>query len=828
MKDLHVQEVSLAVRRLVKQPGATLASVATLACGLAAAATTWALLSAVLVHPLPLKSPESLQIVGLQYPGRDGTPGRASYDLIFPFYPAIRDSDAFASVAAIGRYGLMVDEGGRPERRDVSFASHNFFSVLGVNLALGTGFRAEDDRRGASPVAVLSNRYWRARLNSDPAVIGRTLKVAGTETTIVGVAPARFRGLSLVEAPDFYMPMFTLPVVIDSNSNYFMDGSSRSSPSAWLRVVGRLKSGDTVERAADRIGVHFDSLPVETRRGATPVFVDVNTAALPERSREGMKQFTQLLTMTVGLLLFIGSLTVGMLLLIRTESRRDEFAMCIALGATRRRLGGGVVCEGGLLALAGTAASVPVMIWLMAGLSAFELPGGVDLELLELSASLPVLGTAALAALGCTVVIGLVAAVFGVSGHIGDVLRSRAGATPRVTRRRLRMVLVGTQVSVTLVLLVGTGLFARSLSAALRLNPGYDAEHLVSSGLNLRPYGYTPARADDFYAALRQRLLANPTIASVTFSQSPLGMGGGGNLTIDGEPRAVPSYVPFIHVDDRYFSTIRLPILKGRDFGPEDGPASPRVAIVSESLGRWIANGGDPLGHAITEGHNAPGKPPAVVRVVGVVPDVVTSVRVLEPMAVYYSLAQPDSIQVATATSRTFTIRASGEAQSAIDETMSTIRSLDPQLNPGPFMTLRDRINMQMGPQQFGVTVLGALGVIAVLLTVLGTYVLAETMAAARKREMGIRAALGATRRQLGDLVLRETLQLVGAGLVAGLGLAWLGAGTIRAFLFQVEPLDATVLVSMSGLILVLALGVSLRPAIRAGQVQLAQLLREE
>ena len=823
MSMLHAEEIPLALRRLVKRPGASLASVLTLACGLAAAATTWSLLSAVLLSPLPVESPETLQVMGLQLQRQDGRPERPLYTHRYPSYGAVRDSGVFADVAAIGRYFLMVGEGGLHRSREVYFASHNFFEVLRVRLAAGAGFRPEDDQRGAPLVAVLSDRYWRTHFAADPQVVGKTITVGGSAATIVGVAPPGFRGLSLTTAPDLYMPLHALTSLIDPRMNYFMDGSSQSSPTSWLTIVGRMKAGEPVEGAATRLSAQLQNLSSDARRSGTPVFTDINTAALPEASRAGMRQFTRLLATTVGLLLLIGSLTVGMLLLIRTEARRDEFAMCLALGATRGRLATGVMLEGVLLTLGGVVLSVPLSVWMLAGVSAFKLPGGVDLALLELSAGMPTLIAAAGAAVVASALIGLVAGQFGRSADIGDVLRARAGATPRLTRRRLRMSLVGAQVAVSLVLLAGAGLFARSLISALNLNTTFEPARLVSGSVGVEAYGYSAPRASEFFNELQRRLQANPAIRSVAFSQSNGGMSGGGRLVLDGERQVMPSFVPFVEVDEHYFSAIGMSITRGRDFSSEDGPNTPPVIIVSESFGRLIASGGDPLGHTVTESFSRRGQPPGVARIVGVVPDVVTNVGALEPLAIYFPLAQKEP-----STSRTITLRASADSALAIREAMATIRAIDPAITPAPFMTWQQRINLQMGPQQFGVTVLGALSAIAILLTVLGTYVLAETMAAARHREMGIRAALGATRRQLGELLLRETATLVGVGLIAGLGLAWLGAETIRAFLFQVEPLDVKTLATVSGLILVLTLIVSLRPAMRAGRVELSKLLRED
>jgi predicted lysophospholipase L1 biosynthesis ABC-type transport system permease subunit len=382
---------------------------------------------------------------------------------------------------------------------------------------------------------------------------------------------------------------------------------------------------------------------------------------------------------------------------------------------------------------------------------------------------------------------------------------------------------VAAQVAVTLVLLAGATLFAKSLVAALRLNPGFDTTRIVSGSVSLFGHGYELEGADRFFTDLRNRLDREPAIRSASMGVSLGGMTTSGTVRIDGERRQLPSFLPYMAVDDRYFATIGMPILRGRNFTQDDTATAPLVVLVSESFGRLLANGGDPIGTRITESSSRMGQPPAVATVVGVVPDVVTNVAVLEPLALYYALPQKAAGQ-----SRTIVVRAAGDATAASAAAMAAIRAGDGRLAPAPFLTMEDRISRQMGPQSFGALVLGVLGAIAVLLTLLGTYVLAESMASMRRREVGIRAALGATRGSLSQLLLFETVRLVGFGIAAGLAMAWLGAETVRAFLYQVQPLDVTTLAGVSALILTLALAVSLRPVARASRVNLASVLREE
>ena len=535
-----------------------------------------------------------------------------------------------------------------------------------------------------------------------------------------------------------------------------------------------------------------------------------------------MRQFARLLAATVGLLLLIGCATVGMLLLVRTEARREEFAMCLALGASRFRLASGVALEGALLAVAGAVLALPVAWWVSRAISAFQFPGGVAIDPMELSLDFRALAVVASAAVFATLLITLAAGVFGFSADVGDALRSRAGATSRITRRRTRTVLVASQIAVALVLVAGAGLFARSLRAALSLNPGFETSRIVTVNVSLAQYEYTPARATAFFDDLRTRLTSNPAVRSVSFTASQGGFGGA-QFIIDGTPRPVSS-ISFTAIDHDYFATLGVGIFEGRGLSVNDTAQAPLVGIVSESFARFLADGDSAIGRRLTMPYRRPPAPAPVVEVVGVVPDVITSVTSLEPMVLYLPLAQSSMTDSMT---KTMVLRASADADAGKREVLSAFRQIDRSIPPGPMLTIDERLTRQMAPQQFGLVVLGALGIMAVLMTALGTYVLAESMAVMRIREMGIRAALGATAWQLSAIVLAETGRLVGLGLVVGSGIAWLGANTIRTLLFQVQPSDPATLTAVCVSILALALAVSLRPALRAARVDLGQVLRD-
>jgi putative ABC transport system permease protein len=503
-----------------------------------------------------------------------------------------------------------------------------------------------------------------------------------------------------------------------------------------------------------------------------------------------------------------------------------EFATCLALGANRGRLVRGVVIEGGILALVGALLSVPGAVSFLAALRSSELPGHIRVEALNLS----IAGSGAIAAIGgatfATLVIAVIAGLFGVSASRMDELRPGSGSTRPLKRRVTQPLLLIGQVAVSLVLLGGATLFARSLTESLRVNPGFDTRHLITGTVSVSAYRFTPEQAVPYFTQLRERLAAAATVKSVSLPLSGGGMGG--FLRIDGIERHFPSAIWEDVVDENYFPTIGLPILKGRNFTAVDDSRAPLVTIVSESFGRMIANGGNPVGSRITSFHgNRDGHFPDLT-IVGVVPDVITNVAQLQPLAMYTPVAQLRSPPTWT---RTLFARPGSDVETTKLDITAIARNLDPSMKPAPIVsiiTMDEQIGRQMGPQRLGSLVLGWLGGTALFLTLLGAYVLAESMTVARRREMGLRAALGATKSQLGGLVFAETIRLVGIGIGVGLLLAWLGAATVRALLFKVSPMDPFALAGSAVLILVLTIVVCVRPARAAANVDVASLLREQ
>lgn len=812
-------EIRLAIRRLMSRRAATAVSVATLSVAIGAGAATWSMLSAVLLNPLPVRNADRLGVVGAVVDA--GARGPIQTGLIYPYYSHVAASGVFESTAGVwlSPLALPVANQEAPQATPVMFVSDTFFEVLGLTPSLGRVFSKDENRRGVAPVAILSDRYWRVAFGANTDVIGQSIRIGDRLATIIGVAPRRFRGLSLAQDPAIFLPLETIADFGPPTTNYFAEPQHTSSPTAGLGIIGRIKAGQTLEEARARLATLG---PLPGRGGQISWSVtDIQTAAIPAVAREGTIRFARLLATTVGLLVLIGCSTVGLLLLVRTEARREEFATCLALGATRAQLARGVVIEGAILTSVAACLSPLVASWLFLIVSAFQLPGGIALGLLDLSLDRRALAIVAALAVGTTLLIAAVAAVFGFRADVADSLRARSGATPRVARRGTRAVLLATQVAIALTLVGGTGLFARSLMGALDLNRRIDSARIVEIGqVPLAQNGYSAATAATFFERLEERLQGHPFLDGLATSASQGGMGAGGALTIDGVSRKFPSFVAFRHVDDNYFSTMRMRILRGRHFSADDLPGAPLVGIVSESFARMIGSGSEVLGRHIVMVFG--GK--LDIEIVGVVEDVFTDIRDAEPLALYMPMAQ----QAQPPANRALVFRAADDVGAARREVIAAVRQLDSRLQLPNGMTLDERLLRQMAPQQFGLFVLASLGAIALLLTVLGTYVLAETMAVMRTRELGIRAALGATSKSLTILVLRESVVLVGIGLGVGLLLSYLGANVIRAFLFRVQPLDPATLGAVAALILLLAVATSLRPALRAARVDLAQVLRSE
>ena len=807
-----IADFRYAFRRIVKAPMASVAAVLALACGISAAAGTWNLLSSLLITPLPMVATNELFEISIERV----VPPRLVFDSghAYRAYEAVRDSGVFSEVAVSGVRPVRLGADQNDAAVDAAFVSTGFFTTLGVTPQAGRDFAEVDDHRGRSPVVILSDGFWRRSLGTDPAVLGREVAVSGLQVSVIGIAPAHFRGLRLGRPVDLFFPLESARELVEGGENLFAAPNTGYSPLNWLILTGRL-DGVTPGAAVARLDGILEEVRGDNGRW---LLTDVQTAAIPRAARPGVSRFMSLLGWTVALLLLTGSLGVGTLLRIRTESRRREFGIRLALGAPRLRLVGDVAAEAFILAAAGSVLALPLAVWELSLIRVFELPGRIAIE----SLSLPEAGSLlpSVGALGAvaTVVITVAGAAFGLAAQ-PSVMRRLQGSRD-MPGSRARTALVATQVAITLVLLTGTGLFLRSVTAALALNPGYGAANLASGAISL-PEGYSEAGADALFRTIRDRMEASPAITSASVTSRRGAMSSGGELIVNGIGRRFPTAVWFTVVDEFYFPTIGLEVIGGRNFTGSDAGGRP-VAIVSESLARALGPDRARGSRIAAFYTTAEGDRPEF-EVVGVVPDLITDVAVLEPLTLYLP-----SSQRAGAANRELVFRSAADLAIAVEEATAIVRSEDSDIRLRPFRSLEQRISEQMGAQRFGVSVMSGLGVITVVLTGVGIYVLTELIVARRRQELAIRAALGAGAWALAMGIIREIVRPLGLGAASGLAIVWIGQDLIRSFLFQVQPLDIWTLLSGAAVLGLLAVVVSLRPLAAAVMPDLGRMLKED
>jgi len=821
-----VREIRLGFRRLSAQPLISAVCIVALACTIASVAAGYATISAVTLRPIPVPALDRVAILAARTNSgnRASNTASAALEEVHP-YAALqlaRSSGAFADVGAAGRMrgtvALTVPAQGASEGI-ACFVSHNLFGVLGLRLPLGRPFLQSEDRAGAPVSAVLSHGAWRRLFGAHPSAIGTTISVNGDPVTVVGVTPPDFRGLNLAAPPDIYLPLSSVGAVAPEG-NYLDDNKSGASPTAWLTVVLRFQDGDRLGDAAARLAAH----PLAASTSRRLELMSLTTSTLPAAARPAMAQFTRLILASLGLLLLIGSGTIGALLLVRTEARQDEFAIRTALGASTLSLFRSIAVEIMCLTTAAMLLALFLCRWLLDSLGAFQLPGGINLQQLRLTLGAREVFVVVTAAVAAAI---LVAAIAGLSvmstRRTVESLRSRTGATASRGRRRTRSTLFVAQVAISMMLLSAAGLFVRSAVAALALNSGYDTAHLLTGNVAPASRGYTEATADGFFVRLHEQLKNSPAIGASATTVLIGAMVPPGKLLVDNQSYELPSAISIVAVDDSFFQTAGIRIRNGRALATADTTGAPLVGVASESLAKWLSAARPPLGSGIAMPFRQNGQPAARVEVVGIATDMIRNVTALEPLVLYVPLRQ----HVAPIT-RGLVVRTRTTADAARREVAAAIRTVDSRAIPPRLTTIDEQLATQMSAQRLGAAVLGALGVLATMLTVIGTYVLARAAAVTRMREMAIRAALGASRRSLGGLILNDTGRLVLIGLLLGLFAAWWATNFVSFLLFDVSPMDPVTLGAVCLLIAVMTVAVSIRPALQAARVNLTAFLNSD
>ncbi len=805
MHDLW-QAVRQTLRGLARTPGFTLVALLTLALGIGATTAVYSLVYGVMLKGLPFPEAERLLCIYETSPQVEGR----NVPVSAPNFADWRDrARTLTALSARQGHAVTLTGLGDPERLGGEAVTWNHFEVLGLKPLLGRTFRVEEDVVGSAPVCLLSRPFWQRRFGGDPSILGRTLDFNGTPTLVLGVVPEDHR-----KELAYWVPLRLQPQATDRHFKQ-------------LEVMGRLRPGATLAQAQSEFRAIAGQLAVqypELSGGWTTQVVP-----LPEALVAKARPILNLLGWAVGLVLLLTCTNLANLQLARSADRAQDHALCLAVGATPFRVARRLLLESGLLGVAGGLLGLAFAAY---GIRAFVALNPANLPRVDaIGLEFPVVAFA----FGVSLLVGL---AFGTlpawqAGRqsVATVLREGgAGKATGLRGMRLRSTLVVVQVGLALVLMTGAGLLLRSLHQLLQVDPGFRPERLLTLQLPLPLKAYPDATSRaTFQTTLLDRLRAQPGVEAVTTSNVPPLTGPGARFTYHVRGRALPQLADvviahFRLVGPRYFESMGIPVLQGRDVASTDDGSGEPVVFINQSMARRLWPSENPLGRQLCLGVPLGGEGAVWWTVAGVVGDVrQTSLEEAPGLEFYHPLAQ-DSHNLAR--SLGVVLRSSGSPLSLVPGIREAVRTLDPTL---PLTKVRPMAtSMALGRADRTVT-LGLVGLFAVLalaLTGVGVYGVMNHSVTQRERELGIRVALGLDRQGLLRLVLGQTLNLTLIGLGLGLGMSLVSGRVLRGLLYGVAALDPLTLGLVGLLVVALMLVAALRPALRAARVQPSKALR--
>ena len=826
------RDVTYAARLLRTNPLFTCAAILSLALGIGANTSIFQLIDAVRLRTLPVKNAQEIARVAID--DRKSASGHFTSrysDLTYAMWQQIRlQQQGFSSVFAWGPAVFNISPKGEVHNVQGLWVSGEFFETLGVRPAVGRLLNPEDDQVGCgSPGAVISYAFWQREFGGERSVIGRNINVMRHPFSIIGVTPADFYGVEVGRNFDVAVPLCAEPLVNGEESQL------NNRAGWWLSVMGRLKHGWTIERAAMQLrsispGILEASLPPEFNPSNAKVFLQYKLAAFPADSgisdlRKDYQAPLWLLLGLAGLVLLIASANLANLLLARASAREKEMATRMAVGGSRGRLIRQLLMESLLLVLVGAGLGAVlarnVSHTLVASLSTQDNPLFVDLGM-----DWRVLGfMSALAAVTC-ILFGLAPALRATSVAPGVVLReSGRGMTRGRSRFGLRRILVVTQIALSLMLLVGALLFARSLNKLAGLDAGFRQDGVLVTDIDFSSLALPKERRLEFSNELLKRVRNLPRVdAAAMAAVVPLSGDGIGHDILVGDTPVSDDDVPaagFNYVTPGYFETLQTRLLAGRDFDEHDRAGSPYVAIVNETFAKKFARGANPVGMKFRV---RTFKKITPYEVIGFVQDTkYADLREDFFPIVYTAKAQNDN----PGTDAQILVRSQGSLVDLVSGIKTTAMEANPNMDIS-FSVLRKTVENGLIRDRLMARLSGFFGGLAVVLAVIGLYGVISYTVARRRGEIAIRMAMGATREGIVKLVLHEAAVLLGTGLLAGTILALAGGKAAAGMLFGLKPWDApTFVLALAGLGVV-AVMASLLPALRAARLDPMVALRDE
>jgi predicted permease len=835
-----LSDIRYAIRSLRKAPLFTVLATTSIALGIGANVTIFTLLDQVVLRPLPVPRPDQLVQLKMDGSFQGNTWGDGS-ELSYPMYEDLRDHNRVFS-GTFARFGwtMHMNVGERTERVAGELVSGTYFPVLGVRPAQGRLLSPADDAKiGGHPLAVLAYSYWESRFARDPAVVGRDIRLNGHPFTVIGVSEEAFRGIEPGNITQVFVPMM-MKLQLTPGWNYLDDRRSR-----FARVFGRLRPGITAEQAEVALQPFFREM--RERELKDEYFTrssdhnkrrfrqtSLRVVSVPQgysETRNALREpLWTLMAVVIGVLL-IASANVAGLLLTRSMARQREIAIRLAVGGSRFRLVQWLVAESLILAMAGAAIGLLLSTWGAGLLLQFFNRPDAALAVSSTPDARIAFFAAAVAAL-TGLVFGLVPAVQATSPVLAPTLKDQAGTVVGGGPLRLRKALVVAQVALSLLLLIGAGLFVRSLRNLLAQNTGLDTTNLVAFNVDPSLNGYEPERNRQFASRLVERIRSVPGVVNASGAGIAILEGGSWNGNVRVEGYAAKEGEPPVSYNNTvlpgYFETLGIPLLLGRDFTDADVRTGPPtegergIAIANQRFVDRYLKGANPIGRRVGFGTD-PGRPMSI-EIVGVVGTAkYEAIRnEAEPQLFFAMLTDPNP------RSLTVYVRTSADPASMLDGLRAAVREVDPHLPIYDMRTMQAQVERSLSTDRLVAALSTVLGVLATLLAVIGLYGVMAYTVTRRRREVGIRMALGAEARRVALLFVREASLLVLVGFVIGLPTVLAASRYVRSQLYGIEPMDpATIVGAMTGLAAAAAAG-ALVPALRAARISPLAALREE